>query len=103
MTTNVPALTLQSSVSFSYNEDRYLAEAHEYIGSTYSQHYSGKVQALDLIEDAGHGMGFVVGSIIKYAARYGKKDGHNRKDLMKILHYTILALFFHDKKQASPK
>ena len=26
--------------------------------------------------------------------RYGKKDGYNKKDLMKIIHYTILLWHF---------
>ena len=33
-------------------------------------------------------------NIIKYAMRYGKKDGYNKKDLMKIIHYTILLWHF---------
>jgi hypothetical protein len=36
---------------------------------------------------------------MKYAQRYGKKGGKNRKDLLKILHYTIIALFVHDKEE----
>ena len=43
-------------------------------------------------------MGFTIGDIIKYASRYGKKDGRNRADLLKILHYSILALYVHDKE-----
>ena len=41
-------------------------------------------------------MGFALGNVLKYAQRYGKKDGANRKDLMKILHYAIIALHQHD-------
>jgi hypothetical protein len=48
--------------------------------------------------DAGHGVGFCVGNIIKYAQRYGKKGGYNRKDLMKIIHYAIFLLHTHDKE-----
>ena len=29
--------------------------------------------------------------------RYGKKDGYNKKDLMKIIHYTILLWHFTQK------
>ena len=46
--------------------------------------------------DSGHGDGFCIGNIIKYAQRYGKKDGYNRKDLLKVLHYGIMALHNHD-------
>ena len=41
-------------------------------------------------------MGFCIGNILKYAQRYGKKDGTNRKDLLKVLHYAIIALHVHD-------
>ena len=29
---------------------------------------------------------------MKYAQRYGKKEGKNRKDLLKVVHYAIMAL-----------
>ena len=50
--------------------------------------------------DAGHGAGFTIGNIIKYAQRYGKKGTPEdyRKDLMKVLHYGIMALHVHDTK-----
>ena len=70
-----------------------MQELQEYIDSTYSQHYSqNKYQATEFIIDAGHGLGFCIGNILKYSQRYGKKDGYNKKDLMKVLHYTIIAL-----------
>ena len=45
-----------------------------------------------MIIDAGHGEGFCIGNIMKYAKRYGRKGGKNRADLMKILHYGIIML-----------
>jgi hypothetical protein len=36
---------------------------------------------------------------MKYAKRYGNKDGKNRKDLMKILHYAIIMLYVHDEEE----
>lgn len=87
------------SIDYKFDEDKYNKEIMEYIDSTYTAHYSGKYQATDMIIDAGHGVGFCVGSIMKYAKRYGKKDGHNRKDIMKIIHYGIILLHIHDKKQ----
>jgi len=79
---------------YRYNEDKYLDELQDYIISTYSQHYSkNKYQATEFILDSGHGEGFCLGNVLKYAQRYGKKDGKNRKDLLKILHYTMIALY----------
>ena len=34
----------------------------------------------------------MLGNIIKYAQRYGKKNGRNRADLLKVAHYAIMAL-----------
>ena len=87
-------------VRYKFNEKKLIAELQEYIDSTYSKHYVGEdnVQAFEIIASSGHGMGFTIGNDIKYASRYGKKNGRNRDDLMKILHYTILALYVHDKE-----
>jgi len=54
---------------------------------------------MDLISASGHGVGFCLGNVLKYASRYGKKDGANRTDLMKIMHYTLLAINEHDLKE----
>ena len=84
---------VKSKIDYKYNEDNTLAELNEYIDSTYDEHYSkNKFQATEFIIDAGHGEGFCIGNIMKYAQRYGKKDGKNRKDLLKVIHYAIIAL-----------
>ena len=86
-------------IKYKYNEDNALAELSKYIDSTYDEHYSkNKFQATEFIIDGGHGEGFCIGNILKYAQRYGKKNGKDRRDLLKILHYTIIALFVHDKE-----
>ena len=82
---------------FRYDEDKYLKELFKYIESTYGEHYSkNKFQATEFIIDSGHGDGFCIGNILKYAQRYGKKAGHNRADLLKVLHYAIIELYVHD-------
>lgn len=88
----------EKEIPYSYNEVEYVQEVMDYIRNTYTGHYAGKVQALDNIYDAGHGTGFNVGSILKYAKRYGKKKGYNRDDIMKIIHYGILQLYIHDSE-----
>jgi len=83
---------------YKFNEGALVAEIKAYIDKTYDAHYSqGKYQATEMIEDAGHGMGFAIGNIMKYAFRYGKKDGTNRADLLKVIHYGIIALAIHDR------
>ena len=84
-------------IDYKYSEDRILKEIKEYVDATYGEHYSqNKFQATEFIVDSGHGEGFCIGNIMKYAQRYGKKDGYNRKDLMKVLHYAIMAIHNHD-------
>ena len=84
-------------IKYKYSEGKTIKELEQYIKSTYDQHYSkNKYQATEFIIDAGHGEGFCVGNIMKYAQRYGKKNGFNRDDLLKVIHYAILALHNHD-------
>ena len=91
-------------VEYKFSEDRLLDDLKAYIDSTYDAHYSkSKFQATEFIFDSGHGMGFCIGNVLKYAQRYGRKDGYNRKDLQKVLHYAIMALHVHDieKKEST--
>jgi hypothetical protein len=82
---------------YKYREDELLGELAEYIDCTYEQHYArNKMQTFEAIVDCDHGEGFAVRNILKYASRYGAKEGYNRKDLLKVLHYGLLALYVHD-------
>lgn len=86
-----------TTIRYKYSEDKLLEELRLYVNETYSEHYSkNKYQATEFIIDAGHGMSFCLGNVLKYAQRYGHKEGHNRKDLMKVLHYALIALHCHD-------
>ena len=81
-----------------FNEDKILANVKHYIDSTYTQHYGqGKVQTTEVTFDSGHGEGFCIGNILKYAQRFGKKEGSNEKDLYKIIHYAIILLGQREK------
>ena len=72
----------ESDVDYVFDEGKYLSEIWDTIDKTYSSHYAqNKVQSTEFIADAGHGEGFCIGNIIKYAQRYGKKGGFNRNDL----------------------
>ena len=83
---------------YAFNEGDLLKEIKTYIDGTYDAHYSqGKYQATQIIEDCGHGMGFALGNVLKYSQRYGKKEGLNRADLLKVIHYGIISLAMHDR------
>ena len=87
------------NIDYKYNEGALIKELQAYVDATYGEHYSlNKFQATEFIIDAGHGDGFCIGNVMKYAQRYGKKDGYNRKDLMKVLHYALIELYVHDKE-----
>jgi len=88
-------------LDYKYNEGHALDELREYIDSTYDEHYSkNKFQATEFIIDGGHGEGFCIGNILKYAQRYGKKDGNNRRDLLKVIHYGIIALYINEMEES---
>lgn len=78
---------------FKFREDEILTKVSNHILQTYDAHYSmNKIQSTEFIVDAGHGEGFCIGNIIKYAQRYGKKNGKNSEDLLKIIHYAIILM-----------
>ena len=88
-----------NNIEYKFSEGKLVDELKAYIDSTYTHHYSkSKFQATEFILDAGHGTGFCIGNILKYAQRYGRKGTPEdaRKDLMKVLHYAIIQLHVHD-------
>jgi len=97
-----PMVEPTSVPDYKFNEGDLINEFKEYIDSTYNGHYSkNKFQATEFIIDGGHGIGFSLGNILKYAQRYGKKGSREdaRKDLLKVIHYGIIALHNHDKEK----
>jgi len=84
-------------INYKFNESALINELQYYVDATYDEHYAkNNFQSAEFIMDCGHGMGFFLGNVLKYAQRYGSKDGYNRKDIFKILHYALLALNEHD-------
>tara|TARA_B100000945_G_C20422918_1_gene618941 strand:- start:244 stop:528 length:285 start_codon:yes stop_codon:yes gene_type:complete len=89
---------MAKKIKYKYNENDNILELLKYVNSTYEQHYSkNKFQATEFIIDGGHGEGFCIGNIMKYAQRYGNKNGYNRQDLLKVIHYALIMLHVHDK------
>ena len=92
---------------FKYHEEEILKDIEEYISSTYNGHYTGtqhefrKVQTIALMAARANAAQFCQANILKYGSRYGSKDGKNKKDLMKVIHYAMLLLHF-DKHYGEP-
>lgn len=85
---------------FKYHEEEILKDIQEYVSQTYQGHYTGKshefrnVQTIDLMASKELAAAFCQANILKYGSRYGNKDGKNKKDLMKVIHYAMLLLHF---------
>lgn len=93
---------MNKEIKYIFDEGTILEEIKRYIDATYDQHYSiSKFQATEYIKDVGYIEGFTIGNVLKYASRYGKKTENPdewRKDLMKVIHYAIIAISAHDEK-----
>ena len=85
---------------FKYKEDEILAEVMEYIAGTYSEHYGDQnIQIQDVFDQMGISEAFTRGAAMKYLFRFGKKDGKNRKDLLKCIHYCCLLYHYAFKPE----
>lgn len=83
-----------------YNEDKILKDIEAYVTSTYRSHYCGNngeyknIQTIDLMAAKDLAVHFCQANILKYGSRYGEKDGRNKRDLLKVIHYAMLLLHF---------
>ena len=82
------------TIEYKFKENVIVNDVMDYINKTYDSHYAKtkNYQATEIIIDQGHGTGFCMGNILKYAQRYGKKEGRNKNDLMKVIHYAVIQL-----------
>ena len=90
----------KSAHYYKYHEEEILKDIEEYVSGTYKGHYTGnsheyrKVQTIDLMASKDLAASFCQANILKYGSRYGNKDGKNKKDLMKVIHYAMLLAHF---------
>jgi len=84
------------NVSYKYAEDRIIADFKTYIDKTYGEHYKSEDQSIECFDAwiaFGDSMPTFRNTALKYLWRYGKKNGSNKADLMKTLHYTLMCLY----------
>lgn len=89
------ASIVKPDIEYKYSEDKILADVKQYIDKTYGQHYKSEdqdIQCLDAWIAMGDATPTFRNTAIKYLWRYGKKNGNNKDDLMKALHYIFFAL-----------
>ena len=85
---------------YKYHETEIMNDIEDYVSGTYNGHYTGKehefrnVQTIDLMAARDIAPQFCQANILKYGSRYGSKDGRNKKDLLKVIHYAMLLLHF---------
>ena len=90
----------QRNHQYKYHEEEILKDIEEYVSKTYQGHYTGakhefrKVQTIDLMAARDIAPQFCQANILKYGSRYGSKDGKNKTDLLKVIHYAMLLLHF---------
>ena len=87
---------------FKYKEDEILEEVYKYIKGTYNEHYTGgdqNIQIQDVFDQMGISEAFTRGAAMKYLFRFGKKNGKNRKDLLKCIHYCCLLYHYAFKSE----
>ena len=89
---------------FKYNEGQILKEIIEYIKSTYGQHYATSVKSVQTFDaiiemDQGEAWRFFRNCAIKYLWRLGRKNGFNKVDLMKAMHYLVLLMYVLKEKE----
>lgn len=91
-----PLIDNNSRIQYKYKEDQIIADFHAYIDKTYGQHYMTEEQNIECFDvwlALGDSMPTFRNTAIKYLWRYGKKNGSNKDDLMKVLHYTLMMLY----------
>ena len=84
-----------------YNEDQIMTNINNYIRTTYNEHYSvdkSGFQVQDMLRHLDIDKDFCQANAIKYLCRFGKKNGKNKVDLYKAVHYIVLLLDSLDKE-----
>jgi len=81
---------------YKYAENEIISEFHDYIDKTYEEHYKTNDKSIECFDAwiaLGDSTDTFRNTALKYLWRYGKKNGNNKADLMKALHYTLMCLY----------
>ena len=95
--------TADKNIPYKYKEDQIIADFHAYIDKTYGQHYQteNNVQCFDAWIALDDATPTFRNTALKYLWRYGKKNGNNKDDLMKTLHYVLFLLYNDHYKEGN--
>ncbi len=81
--------------NFKYKEDFILEDIKRYLEGTHDEHYSTdqNVECFDAWIALGDATPTFRNTALKYLWRYGKKNGNNKADLLKAIHYAVMCLY----------
>ena len=97
---NNVTVNVAKSHAYKYSESLILTELLNYIEKTYDEHYkSDSIQCFDTWVARGTASSTAIDTAQKYLWRYGQKEGKNKKDLLKALHYIVLAMHVDHYKE----
>jgi len=95
-------LSEKLNIDYKYNEDQIIAEFKSYIDKTYGEHYKKKkMECFDAWIARGTLSSTAIDTAEKYLWRYGAKQGKNKADLLKAMHYILLVIYadhYNNKK-----
>ena len=86
---------------YKYAENDIISEFHDYIDKTYEEHYKTNEKSIECFDAwiaLGNSTDTFRNTALKYLWRYGKKNGNNKADFMKALHYTLMCLYVDNYK-----
>jgi len=79
-----------------YCEEEIINDFKNYVLATYNEHYKTeetKVECFDAWIALDDATPTFRNTALKYLWRYGKKNGSNKADLMKAMHYILMCLY----------
>jgi len=85
-----------------FDEKKYLNEILKYIDKCNNNgHYANEnkdIHTFQLIVQGkdNRGLHYATMTVLKYLDRFGSKEGYNRKDLLKAIHFLIYSLYAYD-------
>ena len=87
-----------------YKEDLVIQQLTKYVEQTYKEHYSSEdgIQVLDVWKALGNFDTSCRDAALKYLYRFGKKNGHNKDDLLKAIHFIMYMYSHHFLKDKKP-
>ena len=82
------------TIKYKRNEDIIIDAFKRYVDGTYAAHYTSDTgrDVIDDWQEMGIAKQNFQGNIAKYYKRFGKKEGDNPKDIIKIMHYCVFLL-----------